>query len=203
MSRSDLIVLSAVLEEAEPTLKVLENLTVNVDYYAVGVGPINAAITTMKLLSQVEGKTVLVIGSCGCFHPITRPYLVVAREVHWLPTCERTGIAKRMQQFNPPIALNPTIRNLPQKTILTSSSISFDSRICHNDLAHKEELVENMEAYPIAKVLHNQVEKLIYLFGITNQIGPKASDDWATNRQAVAKLTSKYMQDNTNLIVAR
>ncbi|MFK7826563.1 MAG: hypothetical protein AB8G05_20650 [Oligoflexales bacterium] len=190
-----LLIISAVQFEANPTLEMLEKHNIEHEYMEIGIGPINAAKSAATLKEKARGKNVIYLGSAGTFDDFSGPYLVTVNQVHWMPTAERMGTAKFMEDLHKPINIVKTGNfDLSAKTVLTSTSVSLDASI-NLDLPLKSELIENMEAYSVAAELNETAESVDIIFGITNGIGPDGSKDWVKNFKKISTMTAEYLEN--------
>ena len=190
-----LLIISAVKFEAIPTLEMLEKYNIKHEYMEIGIGPINAAKSSSVLKEKAKGKKVIYLGSAGCFEEFEGPYLVTVNQVYWMPTAERMGLAKFMEDLHKPISIPVTGNfDLIAKTVLTSTSVSLDGSI-NLDLPERSELIENMEAYSVAAELGEAAESVDIIFGITNGVGPNGSKDWIKNFKKISIMTSEYLKN--------
>lgn len=190
-----ILIISAVKFEAQPTIDKLTKHSVQVDFIECGIGPLNASRSVAKLKSAAKGKQVFYLGSAGTFGDFPSPFLCTTDEIHWMPTGERMGHAKFMETLHPPHSLKlPNPLNLPVVSILSSTSVSFSGEIALPHLPAPEKLVENMEAYCIARDLYEAADSLEIVMGITNQVGPQGSVQWSENFKSVAEMTANYME---------
>ena len=192
---SDLLIISAVKFEAEPTLLMLDKNSIKYDYIEVGIGPLNAAKSATALKEKASQKNVLYLGSAGTFGTFSAPYLVRVSKVWWMPTAERMGLAKHMKDLHRPIGV-PLTENidLPIKQVLTSSSISLNNEISV-ELPGQDLLIENMEAYPVTEQLTASAKSVDIIMGITNGVGPQGSEDWARYFKQVSQMTADYLEE--------
>ena len=189
-----LLVISAVGFEAKPTLDMLEKNNIEHEYMEIGIGPINAAKSTTALKEKAKGKNVIYLGSAGSFGEFSAPYLVMVNKVYWMPTAERMGIAKYMEDLHKPISIPATGNfDLQAKTVLTSTSVSLDASISL-DLPEQSKLIENMEAYSVAAELNEVAESVDIIFGITNGVGPEGSKEWVKNFKKISAMTAEYLE---------
>lgn len=189
-----LLVISAVGFEAKPTLDMLEKNNIEHEYMEIGIGPINAAKSTTALKEKAKGKNVIYLGSAGSFGEFSAPYLVMVNKVYWMPTAERMGIAKYMEDLHKPISIPATGNfDLQAKTVLTSTSVSLDASISL-DLPEQSKLIENMEAYSVAAELNEVAESVDIIFGITNGVGPDGSKEWVKNFKKISAMTAEYLE---------
>ncbi len=195
----NILIVSAVHFEAEPTLEQFRKRGISFEYFEAGVGPIHAARSAGELCKRASGRHVLILGTSGSFTEFTAPYLVQIDKVFWLPTAERMGIAKYLPKIHPPVDLPKTGNfDLPYRQILCSTSISLHPDIGiftdEIDLPPSEFLIENMEAYPLVYELLPVVKSLDVIMGITNEVGPHGSIQWQQNFRLLAKLTAEYLE---------
>ena len=189
-----LLIISAVGFEAKPTLDMLEKNNIEHEYMEIGIGPINAAKSTTALKEKAKGKNVIYLGSAGSFGEFSYPYLVTVNKVYWMPTAERMGIAKYMEDLHKPISIPATGNfDLQAKIVLTSTSVSLDASISL-DLPEQSKLIENMEAYSVAAELNEVAESVDIIFGITNGVGPDGSKDWVKNFKKISAMTAEYLE---------
>ena len=192
---SNLCLISAVLYEAKPTLEMLVKNHIQCDYWEIGVGPINAAKSSIALKNEMTGKNILYLGSAGSFGEFKDPYLVSVEKVSWLPTAERMGLAKNMTDLHKPVLIPRTYHfDLPKKHALTSTSVSYNAEVKVELTQKRDELIENMEAYPIVSEFETIAESIDVIMGITNAVGPNGSNEWKKNFKKIAQMTADYLE---------
>ena len=202
MSKATLIV-SAVQFEVEPLLRSLEKEGFASDYYALGIGPLQAAYKARELEKLCSNKKVLYIGTCGSFANFDKPYLIQAKKTLWMPTGVRTGSSHALEKWNPPVSLKTnTALDLAEKTILTSPELSLTDSICDKVLKDypREVLCENMELYAVAEALKSAKELNIIL-GVTNQVGPEGHEQWKTYFKEVSELTKNFVMSHKTMLL--
>lgn len=195
-----LILVAAVQFEALPSLEVFRNLDLPVEFFELGIGPINAAKSAAKLANKCKDKNVLYIGSCGSFYPFQAPHLITVEKIFWMPPCVRTGIAGHLDGLHPPYSLKANLA-LPVRSVLTSPSISLIDEISTSiaaNLPSRESLVENMELYACFSGLQ-QARSLRILLGVSNAIGPQGRIQWQTHFKTVAKMTAEFILEHQTL----
>jgi hypothetical protein len=195
----NLLVVSAIRFEAEASLEVLKKQYTSVDYFEIGVGPLAAAKSEARLGDLCTGRTVLYLGSCGSFYEFEKPTLVTVDKVYWMPPCVRTGIAEIPERFFPsPIEFPKPTLDLPQKSVLTTPSISLVSNFApkiSESLEPHSSLVENMELYACAEGLL-KARSLHIILGVSNQVGPDGRRQWAQNFRDAAYRTAQFLEKN-------
>ena len=195
------MIISAVKFEADPVLSLLDNNHISYDFYEFGIGPINAAKSSVKLKESAAGKNTLYLGSAGSFASFSEPYLCRINQVYWLPTGERIGQAKYMEGLHEPLMIKGSGHfELPEKKALTSTSVSLNADIKVEALPQKQQLVENMEAYAIVSELIEVVNSLDIIWGITNEVGPHGSEQWSENFKQVAQLTANFLEPQLGIL---
>jgi hypothetical protein len=192
------IIVSAVIEEASPTLELFAERGIRCEHFALGVGPLHAARAGVKLAAVAKGKPVIYIGSAGCYYSFTGPHLVGVTRVLWSPTGERYGLAQRPEWLYPPLELRRhNSLGLAEKTVLTSTGITVtDEALPSSCDLILNECVENMELYACADALQEAASELTIVLGITNQIGSMGRGQWLQNRNLVAQLTAEALSQH-------
>lgn len=192
---------SAAKFEVAPVLSMLDKHQISYSYFEFGVGPINAAKSSVQLKEVVNNKNVIYLGSAGTFSSFDKPYLCKVNNVLWLPTAERMCLAKHMESLYQPLKIVDTHHfDLPIKRVLTSTSVSLVNDICLDSVSERHQLVENMEAYALLMELIDSTKNLDLILGITNGVGPKGSEQWATYFMQIAQMTADYLEDNIMLL---
>lgn len=192
-----LLVVSAVKFEALPSLESLRSLNTHIDFFELGIGPINAAKSAAVLTEKAKNKNVLYLGSCGAFYPFEAPHLITVDKILWMPPCVRTGIAGHLDHLHPPYSTKVNL-DLPICSVLTSPSISLTDEISPNLVAilpSRERLVENMELYACFGGLE-YARSVQILLGVTNAIGPQGRIQWQTHFKTVAKLSAEFIDEH-------
>lgn len=189
-----LLIVSAVKFEAQPTLDVCENLQIPYEYFEFGIGPLNGALAVQRLRVSADNRHVLYVGSAGTFAEFQEPYLVQADQVWWMPTAERLALAKVWPELHPPVSLDISEElPLPARVVLTSTSVSWQNAIGTTGLPNRDQLLENMEMYPIIAGLKPVAKRILSIIGVTNAVGPLGSVQWQQNYQAVAQETAQFV----------
>ena len=197
------VIISAVEFEAKPTLELLRRNNIPHEYFQFGIGPLNATKSLNDLLKISEGQNVLYLGSAGTFGHFDSPHLVTSEEVIWMPTAERMGLAKHMVDLHKPIKIPPIDKfDLPKRTVLTSSSVSFSGAISVDGLPDKELLVENMEMYAVIPEILSSAKRFQNILGITNKVGPEGSVQWFKNFKSIANMTAEYIESNFDSLLS-
>lgn len=195
-----ILVVAAARFEAEPTLKLLDQMKYPYEFFAIGVGCILAAKRCYDLAAKAKGKYTFYIGSCGIFGDFKSPYLVSANIVYWMPTCSRIGVSLDFSKFYPPIKLKESSGTLSRFNILTSSSVSLTDKFslsARGVFKDESVLAENMELYSVAEAL-NTSNKLWTILGVTNSIGKKAHSQWNNHHKEVANLSAVFIRKTLN-----
>ncbi len=196
-----LLVVSAVRFEAEPSLQILRDKGLAFTFFELGIGPLNAARSAVRLGELCRNRTVLFLGSCGSFYPFHAPHLLTVDTVWWLTPCVRAGIAGFPEHVHPPFSLPQTRLALPVKTVLTAASISLSSDFApavRAKLPDPEHLVENMELYACIEALL-EAKTLDLILGVTNAVGSQSRAQWASHHRRVAQLTAEFLEESYDL----
>ncbi len=184
------LIVSAVPFEVQP----LQDLGLNIDYFFVGIGPINAAKSAAALAEKARGCDVVFVGTSGIAGPFTSPRLVVAERVIWSPVCERHGLAYTVKNSAPEIILPaplPFALQLPKAAVLVSPTISLVESPVSKGL-----FVENLELYSIAEELKSVSRSLTVILCITNSLGKHAHSEWQLNFRNAANITCDFLLKN-------
>lgn len=201
-------VLSAAKFEADPTLKVLEDMHVAHEFIELGIGPIHAAKKSSTL--HLEGKKVLYLGSCGVFSKDFIPEVVTCENVYWSPPSVRSGQSNLIEDVEPPITfenLSRFAKNFKKASVFCSPTITLDETLIPSlspvepklkpenivsiETSSKLLKVENMELYSVADKLC-EASSLSVLLGITNAVGPSGRTQWNDNFHLLAQKCADF-----------
>lgn len=149
----------------------------------VGVGPVVAAASAGRIITQARPEKVVMIGTAGSYPDGPPIGAVVASRtlgLSWGVASLGLGYVPRAPE---PLHADPTLierLGLPAHDVLTVGAITTDL-----DLAARLAegwSVEHLEAYAVAWTCAQEAIPFIGVFGITNHVGPEAHHQWLTNR---------------------
>jgi hypothetical protein len=186
-----LAICAAARFEVEPLLLRLQQQGTAHEFFECGIGSLHAARLCERLSPVLQGRDVLLVGTCGTFGSDPHLALVRARLVRWLPTCVRHELAYSVKGVEPDIALPPPLAlfaDLPARDVLCGPTISLSARLPSG--LDPSQTVENLEAYSVASTLLPSVKSLTILLAITNLVGPDAHAQWLARRDEAARLTA-------------
>jgi hypothetical protein len=156
-----------------------------------GVGALNAAKKAKAIGEACRGRHV---GTCGTFGPFTRPYLVRATDVLWMPTCERLGLSYTVKDSAPGAHLPeppPWGKQLPGRKVICSPGISLVGKL--PDGLGPDQAVENLELYSCINELIANASSLAVVLAVTNAVGPDSHAQWRQHFAEAAGMTAEYI----------
>lgn len=137
------------------------------------------------------------VGSCGTFGDFQAVKLVTARSVHWLPACERAGIAYQVQGTAPSfsgLSTGPFGHGLPAVDVICAPCISLTSEGLPAEFTPTA-TVENLELYAVTPAILEAAASFSILLGVTNSIGPSAHQEWKAHWQSAATQTAQHVRN--------
>jgi len=192
-----IVLLAAAPFEMEPSEQVLKRLDFEVHSVAVGIGALSAAKNAQKIAQLCINAHCVFIGTCGTFASFSTPSLITTRNIHWLPTGERSGLSYRVKDCDPKIKKKKkSLLDLPECDVICSPSISLSKEL--PSAFQSEKTVENLELYSIAKEIDDVAKTFSVILGVTNEIGKNAHQQWKENFNAAATMTAKYFEKNSS-----
>lgn len=197
-----LLVVSAIEAEAKPALAWLQAVGLSHEYFALGIGPLDAARNEALLQHKARDRSLLYLGSCGSYAAFEQPYLVTISSAYFSCLGERLGECESPEGLYPMIELSPNPKiELPRRNLLCAPGISLNANLKNPDrFGSSELLVENMELYCCAKAL-NSARKATVILGVTNEIGAEARKAWRENYAVVAKMSAEYLAKHIEKIL--
>ncbi len=192
----NLSIIAAAKFEVEPLKNVVEQLGFTPEVHVVGIGALNAAKNARTIAEACRGKNVVFVGTCGSFGPFTKPYLVTAKEVLWLPTSDRLGFSYTIKDTAPIIPLKKRgdlVQGLPEKTIICCPSISTIGTLPEQYSA--ETCVENLELYSCAAEISAKAAELSIVLCVTNAVGPDSHSQWKQHFLSAATETAEFFKN--------
>lgn len=153
---------------------------------ALGVGPLRAAATMARILTDHRPDAVVLVGSCGAYDP-GHPIGVarVGRRLGWADGAAVAGLA-----YVPvpplPLLCDAALRaraGLPESDVLTLASICSDAALA----ARLPQMdgpwaLEHMEAYGAALACAEAGVPFVAVLGVANHVGPGAHAQWKAHR---------------------
>jgi len=191
-----LLVAAAEFELAALRDSLQKSLREDIDYAMVGIGAIHAAKNAERVAEKARGRKVIFVGTAGIFGKFSTVKLMCARQVLWMPACERANIAYSIPGLHPPIDLPAPpswVADLELATVVCGPTIS-KTALLSTELPEKlqQPVVENLELYSCIAEIMASAQETVILLGITNAIGPDAHQQWKKNHPLAAKLTAEY-----------
>ena len=190
-----ILVVSAVKFEVKPLLIEMKKKDYVFESFEIGIGPLKAARSSKELEKKCHGAHVIYVGTCGVFVPLEKPYLISAKETHWMPAGVRSGISDINPSWEPPVSFEgiPQSHDLQKGIILTSPEISLTKDFKNKEMKeNSSSIYENMELYCVAEALKKSA-KLDIILGVTNEIGPNSRSEWKENFKKLAKMSKSYI----------
>ena len=189
-------IVSAIDFEVEPIKKITSHSSIH--YLTCGVGSLNASKNSLLLAKKLARQHVIFIGTAGSYYPFKKTHLVTTHKTLWLPPCERVGFSWSIENLHPPLSISKTslVKPLPAKTVITSPTISKSTLISPSltkVLPNKNELIENLELYPVLSCLKQYAKSISVILGITNELGEHARTQWLHNHKDAAALTAQFL----------
>ena len=192
----EIYVIASAEFEFEPLKNIARSSKIKFHFISFGIGIINASINVQQLSNKLRDKHVIYIGTCGIFSAFERTSLLQATEVRWLPTSDRTGHSQSIENLHPSFMLPSSNIRLPTCSVITSPTISlsdYSIPAVQEKLPANQNIVENLELYPIAKELRLVVKRIDIILATTNSIGPTARSQWKENYKEAAITTAKWI----------
>jgi len=185
----------ASLRRAVPHLPVpiRRNLTMG----SVGVGLVDAAAGTARLLEEIRPGGVILVGTAGLYpaagQGLRLADAVVADEIALLPdvtTGRHTYLPEVMsRQVSATPGLSEAIRNaasLAAVDVACPLAITASAPAARNAAKSSHCAVENLEAFAVARAAAGRNIPFAAVLGIANHVGPAAHREWKQNSARAA-----------------
>lgn len=151
----------------------------------VGVGPVVAASSAARILTERRPDGVVVIGTAGAYAqgPAIGGAIVAERlGMSWGVAAMGLGYVPRAPGA---LRCDPDLLakiDLPRHDVLTVGAITTDKTLARR--IADGFTVEHMEAYGVACACDQLGIPFVVVLGITNDVGPNAHVQWLTHRDA-------------------
>jgi futalosine hydrolase len=164
----------------------------------VGVGLIEAAAGTARLLEQQKPRALVLVGTAGIYPPpagpakLTLGQAVVAGTIH----LASASVASEAAYFPPPLpatsdstALAAEIAaptRLPTVAVACPLGITRDLAVARQLKRATAAAVENLEAFAVARAAAHAGVPFAAVLGIANHVGPEGHTQWRQNGDKAA-----------------
>jgi hypothetical protein len=193
------LLLSAADFELAPTRQLLDECNTAYTAEIFGVGCHAAAEGATRLADTCRDRDVIFVGTAGTFVRFVKPYLVRSTMVCWLPLCERLEQSYAIANSAPEVTFgteDPRFGELAPRKVVCAPNVSCNATLPRDWL--KEEYVENIELYSVARVLAPVAATFTAILGVTNSIGSLAHDQWRQYAPEAAYLTAEFLHRHLN-----
>jgi hypothetical protein len=189
------ILIAAAKFELDPLCNTLQQRGHTPETKLAGVGALNAAKKALRLGEACRGRDVIFVGTCGTFGVFTqRVTLVRAKEVVWIPTCERVRMSYTVKDSAPPVLLpEPPLwcKSLPERKVVCTPAVSLIGTVPEGGQA--ETMVENLELYSCIGEIAAQARSVAVVLAITNAVGADSHAQWRQHFAEAAGLTAEFI----------
>jgi nucleoside phosphorylase len=150
----------------------------------VGVGPVVAATSAARILSERRPDGVVMIGTAGAYAggpPIGSAIVAERLGLSWGVAAMGLGYVPKAP---PPLTSDPALLariDLPRHDVLTVGAITTDRTLARR--IADGFTVEHMEAFGVASACAQLDIPFVVVLGITNEAGPDAHVQWLTHRE--------------------
>jgi len=191
---SSLSILAASSEE----LSAVKKLLPDVPAYKTGIGLVNAARGTEKILTEHSPRQVLFIGSCGVYQGQAELLEVVcSKSVALVDKAVLEDQAYFVADSARKIEARLLLEELKQLNFYSTLSIT-NSNSLSELYAHSGLHAENLELYSVATVCASHGVEWGAVSVVTNFIGEGAHQQWLENREEAASLTAQMLVKEIN-----
>jgi hypothetical protein len=189
------VLIAAAKFELDPLCSTLQERGHTPETRLTGVGALNAAKKALKFGELCRGREVIFVGTCGIFGTFSQKVsLVRAKEVIWLPTCERVKMSYTVKDTAPPIRLPdapPWAASLPERKVICTPGISLIGTL--PDYVGPEPAVENLELYSCIGEIAANAKSLAVVLAITNAVGEDSHAQWRQHFAEAAGMTAEFI----------
>lgn len=169
-------------------------------YLSAGIGPVPATFGLTHFLEDYDPEQIFALGTAGCIEnsDIQIGDLVSVASVGtqgrnmpgegWETFCPQLQISK----LNVPTFTGSIFLDLPRVSVFAPQEIS-QSKNWSEILKSQSYAVEHLESFAYAFVAQKFKVPLTIILGITNYIGPEATQQWKQNESALMKKIFKLI----------
>jgi nucleoside phosphorylase len=164
----------------------------------VGVGPVEAALGTTRLLAELQPDAVILVGTAGAYPSAGQPagigQVIVARAITFV--C--SGTARGLSYLPGPMPQKARGDARLRKDLAAAAGISPVDLACPPAITRSRAAAaalarlsgasaENLEAFAVARAAAAAGVRFAAVLGIANEVGPRAHLQWKTHGDAAAR----------------
>jgi nucleoside phosphorylase len=168
-----------------------------IEQAVVGVGPVEAALGTARLLANRRPGCLILVGTAGVYGPTTRGLSIGQVTVARRMTLVSLGTARAMSYWPEPMPIaaesTPRLRaRLTRSSRATLVDVACPPAITRTETAARAlaratgASVENLEAFAVARAAASQRVPFAAILAIANRVGPRAHEEWAAHAAGAA-----------------
>jgi nucleoside phosphorylase len=203
--RSHFFILAAFEPELSPLRDTLKEYS-EISFHSLGIGMIEAAVTTSALLNKINHKncSCIFVGSVGAINPET-PLLstTVISSVQLVDPVELEQESyfpsKMKKEVSADINLNNRLlESIPEARLKSAHScltITNSTSVASLIYQIKKTEIENLELFGVASACQMHNIPWVSLNCVTNYLEPEAHQQWQSNFQTASAITAKNLQD--------
>ncbi len=156
----------------------------------VGIGLVEAAIGTARLVERRSPDLVLFMGTCGSMRPeLAVGDVVFAERVSLVALTELTGSAV-LHPVDHAIAIDPDLRAAliaaaarPAR-VANTIGVTTTDEVAARVVAHGD--VEHLEAFGVARACASADVPCAVVLAVANEVGPRGRDQWKAEHVAAS-----------------
>lgn len=172
-----------------------EHLPADVLARAVGIGLVDAALGTARVLDETSAKAIVFVGTAGAFPGSGLGLLevVTLAEAFLADAAVARGLASLLPPMSGRLtddealtrALVP-LGELRRVTVATTLAITTDDEAAASLEATTGAAVEHLEAYSVARAAAARGIPFACVLGVANMVGSRGREEWLRHHQAAA-----------------
>lgn len=173
----------------------LDRLPAEVEARAVGIGLVDAAAGTTRVLTEARPERLILVGTAGalpqtgyavgtvCAVPIS---LLAVRPVEYVPQLMPALAHADRSLLDRALAIG-----LPTADCVSGIGITRDQ--AEAERLHADAHLEHLECFAVYRAAEQAGVPVIALLAIANQVGPNAHAEWLSNRVAAERAAQQAL----------
>lgn len=149
----------------------------------IGIGPVNAAIGTMRQLQARRPAWVVLVGTCGAYtKDIPIGTVIVGEVLGWACPGVVADVAYGVADPAPVASDADLRRRFPARgaRVWTTPAITTDGAVV--DALSRIADVEHLETWAVARACAELCVPFVPVLGVSNHVGPDAHAEWVAHR---------------------
>lgn len=168
-----------------------------VERAVVGVGPVEAALGTARVLAELRPTAVVLVGTAGVYPSVPRGPAIGQAVLGKTITFATFSTARDLAYFPRPMPVVARTNARLRSRLARASGAGLADIVCPPAITRSRAAaasiarvtgaaLENLEAFAVARAVARARVPFVAVFGVANQVGPRAHTEWKAHAAEAA-----------------